>query len=159
MILDTLTLDITKIMKILPHRFPMLLVDKVLSYNKKNEVITLKNVTINESYFTGHFPKFPITPGVLMIESMAQSAAILAVLQHGINPNDEGFKEREIDIRFISIEKAKFRKPVLPGDTMIIKTINEKFRQNSLINKFSSEIKVEDKVVAECILTAMFIDN
>ena len=106
-------LDIVQIMEILPHRYPFLLIDKVLELEAGKRVVAMKNVTMNEPFFQGHFPGFPVMPGVLIIEAMAQSAAILAYTAMG-----EGAKEKVS--YFMAIDNARFRKPVKPGDTLRI---------------------------------------
>ena len=107
-------LDISEIKKILPHRYPFLLLDKVLELNLNKNIIALKNVTINEDFFNGHFPQKPVMPGVLIIEAMAQAAAVFA----SKSVNDKDFKTENQIIYFMSIEKAHFRKPVVPGDSL-----------------------------------------
>lgn len=106
-------LDIVEIMKILPHRYPFLLVDKVLEVEQGKRIVALKNVTMNEPFFQGHFPGFPVMPGVLIIEAMAQVAAIMAYLASGNESNEKVSY-------FMAIDNARFRKPVKPGDTLRI---------------------------------------
>ena len=114
-------LDIIEIMKILPHRYPFLMVDKVLEVEQGKRIVALKNVTMNEPFFQGHFPGHPVMPGVLIIEAMAQVAAIMAYLASGSEANDKVSY-------FMAIDNARFRKPVKPGDTlrMEIETIFHK---------------------------------
>ncbi|HEY5512389.1 MAG TPA: 3-hydroxyacyl-ACP dehydratase FabZ [Geomonas sp.] len=106
-------LDIVEIMKILPHRYPFLLVDKVLEVEQGKRIVAIKNVTMNEPFFQGHFPGFPVMPGVLIIEAMAQVAAIMAYLASGSESNEKVSY-------FMAIDNARFRKPVKPGDTLRI---------------------------------------
>ncbi len=105
--------DINKIMEMIPHRYPFLLIDKIISFTPNQEAVAIKNVTINEEFFLGHFPNKPIMPGVLIIEAMAQTAAVCAIASLG----DE-YKNKPV--YFTGIDSAKFRKPVLPGDTLNI---------------------------------------
>ena len=111
------TLNVTEIQGILPHRPPFLLIDRVIDTDKKTYVVAIKNVTMNEPFFTGHFPGAPIMPGVLIIEAMAQAAAIVVM----INPDN-----RNKIPYFMSIDKVKFRKPVVPGDQLQIRIDNRK---------------------------------
>ena len=106
-------LDIIEIMAILPHRYPFLLVDRVLEVEQGKRIVALKNVTMNEPFFQGHFPGHPVMPGVLIIEAMAQVAAIMAYLASGSDANDRVSY-------FMAIDNARFRKPVKPGDTLRI---------------------------------------
>jgi 3-hydroxyacyl-[acyl-carrier-protein] dehydratase len=144
-------MDSREIQKILPHRFPFLLVDRVTDIQPKIKAAGLKNVTINEPFFQGHFPGYPIMPGVLIIEAMAQVAGILA-FHSGAKGNA---------VYFMSVEKAKFRKPVVPGDQLRFEVNILQHRNN--VWKFSAEARVEDKLVAEAEFTAMVsqgdIDN
>lgn len=136
-------MDCREIQKILPHRFPFLLVDRILDLKPKEKAVGIKNVTINEPFFQGHFPNYPIMPGVLIVEAMAQVAGILA-FHSGAKGNT---------IYFMSIEKAKFRKPVVPGDQLRFEITIIQQRNN--VWKFSAETFVEGKLVAEAEFTAM----
>lgn len=143
-------IDITRIIEMIPHRYPMLLVDKVVDYEEGEWAIGLKNVTINEPFFVGHFPQQPIMPGVLIIEAMAQTSAILVVETLG--------KEAEGKlVYFMSIDNAKFRKPVEPGDTMHIHV--KKVSQKRSVWKFHAEATVDDRLCAEADVTAMIMDK
>ena len=144
-------LDISEIKKIIPHRYPFLLLDKVLELNPHKNIVALKNITINEDFFNGHFPKKPVMPGVLIIEAMAQAGAVFA--SKSIR-NSNGPNENQI-IYFTSIEKAHFRKPVEPGDTLHILVKQKKARSN--IWKMSGEAKVNNMKVADAIFSAMVI--
>ncbi|OYW90789.1 MAG: 3-hydroxyacyl-[acyl-carrier-protein] dehydratase FabZ [Alishewanella sp. 34-51-39] len=132
------SLDIQEIMALLPHRYPFLLIDKVLDYTPGESLTAVKNVTMNEPVFTGHFPGMPIFPGVLILEALAQATGIL------------GFKtvtersENELYL-FAAIDEARFKKPVLPGDTMILEVKFLKERRNMW--KFYGEAKVDGQVV------------
>jgi 3-hydroxyacyl-[acyl-carrier-protein] dehydratase len=140
--------DIREIMKILPHRYPFLLVDRIISIEKGQKLVGVKNVTMNEPFFQGHFPGNPIMPGVLTVEGMAQAAGILAYYS-----SEASYKS----VYFMSIEKAKFRKPVVPGDQLRFE-ISLLHRRNN-VWKFSGEAFVEDKVVSEAEFTAMMSDK
>ena len=142
--------DIAQIMNAIPHRYPMLLVDRVVDMVLGESCTGIKNVTINENFFQGHFPTMPVMPGVLIIESMAQTAAVLVVTTLG--PTWQGKL-----VYFMSVEGAKFRKPVVPGDQMRVEVVKQ--RQRSNIWKFSAEAKVDGKVVAEATYTAMILDR
>ena len=136
-----------EIQKVLPHRFPFLLVDRITEIKPKSKAVGLKNVTINEPFFQGHFPDFPIMPGVLVIEAMAQVSGILA-FKSGAKGNS---------VYFMSIEKAKFRKPVVPGDQLIFEVNIVQQRNN--VWKFSGQAFVDKKVVAEAEFTAMVTET
>ncbi len=140
-------LDINEIQKILPHRYPFLLVDRILEING-DKIIGLKNVTVNEPFFVGHFPSKPIMPGVLMVEAMAQVGGILLL--------KEAKAEADL-VYFMSIDKVKFRKPVVPGDQLIIKIYT--LKRKGSICKMHGEIFVEDKLVAEADLMATIAAN
>ncbi|MBI4651178.1 3-hydroxyacyl-ACP dehydratase FabZ [Candidatus Desantisbacteria bacterium] len=139
-------LDINEIQKILPHRYPFLLVDKILEF-KEDFIVGLKNVTINEPFFVGHFPRQPIMPGVLMVEAMAQVGGILLL--------KEANAEAKI-VYFMAIDQVKFRKPVVPGDQLIIKL--HVLKKKGRVCKMHGEIFVEDKLVAEADLLATIAD-
>ena len=132
-----------EIQKILPHRYPFLLVDRILDIQPKVKAVGLKNVTCNEHFFQGHFPDYPIMPGVLIVEAMAQVSGILAF--------HSGAQGKSV--YFMSIEKAKFRKPVVPGDQLRFEVTVIQQRNN--VWKFSGQAFVEDKVVADAEFTAM----
>lgn len=142
-------ISIERLMKLIPHRYPMLLVDKLIDI-QEDSAIGLKNVTINEPFFQGHFPVQPVMPGVLIIESMAQTAGVYVMNRLG---EEAGNKI----VYFMSIEDGRFRKPVVPGDTLYIHIKKE--RNRGQVWKFSGEVKVEDKVVAEATYSAMIMDT
>jgi 3-hydroxyacyl-[acyl-carrier-protein] dehydratase len=142
--------DIAQIMRAIPHRYPFLLIDRVVEMRKNHSAVGIKNVSINENFFQGHFPAHPVMPGVLIVESMAQTAAVLVV--ETLGPDAQGKL-----VYFMSIETAKFRKPVVPGDQMRVRV--EKARQRGSIWKFAGEAQVDGKVVAEAVITAMILDK
>lgn len=135
----TETLDINQIKSVLPHRYPFLLVDKIEELEPGKKVVGIKNVTINEEFFQGHYPGHPIMPGVLIVESMAQVGGFL--MYHTVED-----AENKIPF-FAGIDKAKFRKPVKPGDRLKVKA--EVLRSRNRITKISAEGYVEDQLVAE----------
>jgi 3-hydroxyacyl-[acyl-carrier-protein] dehydratase len=132
------TLEIAEIKALLPHRYPMLLVDRVLDYEPMKTLHAIKNVSINEPVFNGHFPELPIFPGVMILEALAQATGIL-----GFKSTD-GRDENEMYL-FASIDKAKFKKPVVPGDTMHLHV--EFIKERRGMWKFYGEAKVDGKVV------------
>ena len=142
--------DIARIMEAIPHRFPFLLVDRVVEVVPNVSAVGIKNVSINENFFQGHFPQYPVLPGVLIIESMAQTAAVLVV--ETLGPTARGKL-----VYFMTVEGAKFRKPVVPGDQMRVHV--RKDRQRGNIWKFTAEAKVDGKVVAEATYAAMILDR
>jgi 3-hydroxyacyl-[acyl-carrier-protein] dehydratase len=137
----------SEIQKSLPHRYPFLLVDRILNLEPNVSAVGLKNVTYNEYFFQGHFPDYPIMPGVLIVEAMAQVSGILA-FHSGAQGNS---------VYFMSIEKAKFRKPVVPGDQLRFEVNVLKHRNN--VWKFSGQAYVDEKVVAEAEFTAMVSES
>lgn len=140
-------MNIIEIMKKLPHRYPFLLVDRIIDIQPNVSISGIKNVTINEPFFQGHFPGQPIMPGVLMVEAMAQVAGVLA-FSSGIEAKS---------VFFMSIEKAKFRRPVVPGDQLKIEI--KVLHQRGNVWKFSGEAKVDDKTASEAEFTAMVSDK
>lgn len=134
-------MDIHKILKQLPHRYPILLVDRVLEIEKGVRIKALKNVSINEPYFLGHFPHRPVMPGVLMLEALAQAAALLAFETLGETPDDQTV------YYFAGIDGARFKRPVEPGDQLILEV--ELDRMKSGIFKFKSRAKVGDEIATE----------
>jgi 3-hydroxyacyl-[acyl-carrier-protein] dehydratase len=144
------TADITRVMELIPHRYPMLLVDRVYDLDPGVSAVGVKNVSINESFFQGHFPSQPVMPGVLIVEAMAQTAAVVVVA--GL-----GSEDRDQLVYFMSIEGARFRKPVEPGDQ--IKLHVEKVQNRRNVWKFKGEAKVDGTLVAEATFTAMIVDE
>ena len=137
--------DIQAILDFLPHRYPFILVDRVLELVPGETITALKNVTINEPFFQGHFPTYPIMPGVLIVEAMAQAAGVLALESMPAEKQGQ-------PVFFMGLDKVKFRKPVVPGDQLILKIQILKSRSN--IVKASAKALVEDKVVAEAEIMA-----
>ena len=147
---DYTEVDIEKIMNMIPHRYPFLMIDRVTDLVYEKSAIGHKNVTINEPHFQGHFPNKPIMPGVLIIEAMAQTAAILVVQSLG------GVSEGTL-VYFMSVENAKFRNPVVPGDVLEIHVETKQHRKT--VWKFDGIANVNDKLVAEATFTAMIVNN
>ena len=142
--------DIAQIMRAIPHRYPFLMVDRVVEVVRSVSAIGIKNVTINDNFFQGHFPEHPVMPGVLIIECMAQTAAVLVV--ESLGPEARGRI-----VYFMSIENAKFRRPVVPGDQLRVHVVRERQRGN--IWKFHAEAKVDGRIVAESTYSAMILDR
>lgn len=142
--------DINKIMKLLPHRYPFLMVDRIVEMDGDRSGIGIKNVTANEPHFQGHFPDFPVMPGVLLIEGMAQTAGAICV--HGLG---EEYTPRLVF--FMAIDKAKFRRPVVPGDQ--VRYHVRKIRGRGRAWRFHCEGKVEGQIVAEAEISAMVLDK
>ena len=134
-------MDIHEILKKLPHRFPFLLVDRVLELEKGKRIKALKNVSINEPFFTGHFPHRPVMPGVLMLEAMAQAAALLAFDMQGVTPDDKTV------YYFAGIDGARFKRPVEPGDQLIMEVTLERLKAG--VFKFHGVATVDAKLVCE----------
>jgi len=134
-------MDIHQILKQLPHRYPILLVDRVLEIEKGKRIKALKNVSINEPFFVGHFPHRPVMPGVLMLEAMAQAAALLAFDTQGVTPDDKTV------YYFAGIDGARFKRPVEPGDQLVMDV--EILRVKAGIFKFKGVAKVGDEVATE----------
>jgi beta-hydroxyacyl-ACP dehydratase FabZ len=137
---------IEEIMKILPHRYPFLLVDRILSVELDKHIVGLKNITVNEPFFVGHFPQYPIMPGVLIVEAMAQVAGILALLSTPENLGNQA-------LYLMSLDKVRFRKPVVPGDQLILDLTVLKGKKKYF--KMEGKATVNDQLVAEAELMAM----
>jgi len=144
------TVDIARIMHAIPHRYPFLMIDRVVEVVRDRSAIGIKNVSVNESFFLGHFPGHPVMPGVLIIESMAQTAAVLVV--ETLGPESAGKV-----VYFMSIEGAKFRRPVHPGDQLRIHVTKDRHRGN--VWKFSAVARVDGVEVAEATYAAMIMDR
>ena len=142
--------DLARIMEMIPHRYPFLMIDKVVDLTIGESATGIKNVTINEPHFQGHFPRKAVMPGVLIIEAMAQTAAVLVVQTLG--PEAEGKL-----VYFMTVDEARFRRPVVPGDRLHIQV--EKIRRRSNVWKFSGKAKVDGVLVAEAVYGAMIMDN
>ena len=143
-------IDIDRIMRMIPHRYPFLMVDKVVEVVPDHSAVGIKNVSVAEPHFQGHFPQRPIMPGVLIIEAMAQTAAVLVV--ETLGPKAEGKL-----VYFMSVENARFRKPVVPGDTLRIHVFKE--RSRGAVWKFRAEAKVDGVLMAEATYAAMIMDS
>ncbi|HIP50687.1 MAG TPA: 3-hydroxyacyl-ACP dehydratase FabZ [Campylobacterales bacterium] len=146
--------DVVEIQKILPHRYPFLLVDRVTSLEKGESIEAFKNVSISEPVFQGHFPDHPIYPGVMIIEGMAQAGGVLAF--QSSSDNDKEAMANKV-VYFMSIDKAKFRSPVTPGDKLIYKLTV--IKQRGAIWQLDAKAYVDEKLVAEAILKAMIVDK
>jgi 3-hydroxyacyl-[acyl-carrier-protein] dehydratase len=142
--------DIHKVMAALPHRYPFLMVDRIRDIRGDDSCVGIKNVTINEPHFMGHFPGQPVMPGVLLIEGMAQTAGALCVLAQS------GAIQPKL-VYFMTIDKAKFRKPVIPGDTVEYHV--RKIRRRANIWRFAAEARVDGGKVAEAEVSAMLVDS
>jgi 3-hydroxyacyl-[acyl-carrier-protein] dehydratase len=139
-------LDIVKILEHLPHRYPFLLIDRVLSCEPGGNIRAIKNVTINEPFFAGHFPTYPVMPGVLVIEALAQASAILAYQSEGVRPEGKSL------IFFAGIDRARFRRPVTPGDQLVLESVALKMVRG--VGKFRARATVDGVLVAEAELLA-----
>lgn len=144
------TINIEKILKSLPHRYPLLLVDKVIEFEENKKIVAIKNVTFNEPHFLGHFPNHPIMPGVLIIEALAQAGALMVTCAHD-------FKAEDKLVYFMSIDGAKFRKPVVPGDVLELHV--EAIQNRGNVWKLSAQAKVDGVKVSEAQLSAMIVDK
>jgi 3-hydroxyacyl-[acyl-carrier-protein] dehydratase len=142
-------LDINQIMQFLPHRYPLLLIDRIIDVQRGEKVIAVKNVSYNESFFQGHFPGHPVMPGVLLVEAMAQAAGILVMDQA------QDLDPKEYVVYFMSIEEAQFRKPVTPGDVVFLHV--EKVRNRGMVWKMKAEARVDDVRVANALFSAMIV--
>jgi len=137
-----IAIDINQIMKLLPHRYPFLLVDRVLEFTPRQSITAIKNVTINEPFFQGHFPDFPVMPGVLIIEALAQTAALLTFTEE---------KADDAVYYFAGIDAARFKKPVLPGDQLVMVATYQ--REKAGIYKFHVKATVDGELAAEADIT------
>jgi len=143
------TADIARVMKLLPHRYPFLMVDRIIDMDRDESAVGIKSVSMNEPFFQGHFPEFPIMPGVLIIEGLAQTAGALCVSNF-----DTTYKPQLV--YFMGIDRAKFRKPVLPGDQLHYHV--RKIRSRGKAWRFYGEAKVNGQVVAEAEVSALILD-
>ena len=148
--MSELPYPIERIMEMIPHRYPFLMIDRVLESEKDQYAVAVKNVSVNESLFQGHFPSMKVFPGVLIVEAMAQTSAVLVV--DTLGEEAEGKL-----VYFMSIDECKFRKPVTPGDQVHIRA--QKLKQRKNIWKFDCTAEVEGTKVAEAVVTAMILDD
>ena len=144
------TIDIAGIMRAIPHRYPFLMIDRVIGLVRNKTCIGVKNVSVNESFFQGHFPNHPVLPGVLIIESMAQTAAVLVV--ETLGPESAGKL-----VYFMSIDGGKFRRPVVPGDQLLVQCDKERSRGN--VWRFHAVARVDGATCAEATFAAMIMDR
>jgi 3-hydroxyacyl-[acyl-carrier-protein] dehydratase len=141
------TLDIVEIQRLLPHRYPFLLIDRVLDLTRKQRIVALKNVTINEPFFAGHFPGFPIMPGVLIVEAIAQAGGALLLIE---------IPDRDAHLMlFTGIERARFRRPVVPGDQLRIEVEVTAWRQSAV--RMQGKAYVGDKLACEAVVTCRIV--
>jgi len=143
-------LDLQRIMEMIPHRHPFLMIDKVTGVVANEQATGIKNVSIDEYYFQGHFPARPVMPGVLIIEAMAQTAAVLVV--HTLGPAAEGKL-----VYFMSVDNARFRRPVVPGDRLEVRVTKQRNRGN--VWKFEGRAEVRGQLMAEAVFAAMIMDD
>jgi 3-hydroxyacyl-[acyl-carrier-protein] dehydratase len=143
-------IDIKKILKCIPHRYPILLVDKVIALEKDKKIVGIKNVTFNEPHFMGHFPEHPIMPGVLIVEALAQTGALLVTSNPDFDPATKL-------VYFMSIDNVKFRKPVIPGDVLELHA--EVIQNRGAVWKFAGTAIVDGNKVAEAEFSAMLVDK
>lgn len=143
-------IELEEILKLIPHRYPMLLIDRVMDVELGHKAVGIKNVSSNEWYFQGHFPGKPILPGVLIVEAMAQTAAVLVCKTLGEHCSGKL-------VYFMSVDEARFRRPVVPGDVMHLKV--EKDRSRGNVWKFKGEAWVNGALASEAIFSAMIADN
>jgi 3-hydroxyacyl-[acyl-carrier-protein] dehydratase len=147
---DVAEIDTLRIMELIPHRPPFLMIDKLVDVVAGERAIGVKNVTINDGFFQGHFPARPVMPGVLIIEAMAQTAAVLVV--HTLGPMAQGKL-----VYFMSVDNARFRRPVVPGDTLKVHVTSLRHRGN--VWKFEGQAKVDGKLCAEATYAAMIMGD
>jgi 3-hydroxyacyl-[acyl-carrier-protein] dehydratase len=143
------TLDVNDIQRILPHRFPFLLIDRVVDLTRRERIVAIKNITINEPFFAGHFPGLPVMPGVLIVEAMAQAGGVLLFTE---------VEDRESKlVLFTGIERARFRRPVVPGDQLRIEVVVKVGRGNA--GRMQGTAYVGDTLAAEALVTCRLVDR
>lgn len=147
---EVLTKDVMQIMQMIPHRYPFLMIDRVVDIRPDVSAVGIKNVSINEPFFQGHFPRQPVLPGVLIVEAMAQTAAVFVV------ETLEGAAAGKL-VYFMTVENARFRRPVFPGDVLRIHV--SKLRNRKNVWKFRGEAKVDGTLMAEATYSAMIMDD
>lgn len=147
---DLPTADVNRIMQMIPHRYPFLLIDKMVDIDVERGAVGIKNVTANDNFFQGHFPDHPVMPGVLVVEAMAQTAAAFVVFKLGDNAMEKL-------VYFMTIDKARFRAPVMPGDQLELHV--NVIKNRGTVWKFSGVAKVDGKVVADAEFGAMILDK
>jgi 3-hydroxyacyl-[acyl-carrier-protein] dehydratase len=147
---QSVEIDIQRVMEMIPHRHPFLMIDRVIDVAANAHATGIKNVSINEQYFQGHFPARPVMPGVLIIEAMAQTAAVLVV--HTLGPDSEGKL-----VYFMSVDNARFRRPVFPGDVLHVHVTKQRSRGN--VWKFEGRAEVGGRLMAEAVFAAMILDD
>jgi len=147
---QSIAIDIQRIMEMIPHRHPFLMIDKVIDAVANVRATGIKNVSINEHFFQGHFPSRPVMPGVLIIEAMAQTAAVLVV--HTLGRKSEGKL-----VYFMSVDNARFRRPVFPGDCLHVRVAKQRHRGN--VWKFEARAEVGGQLMAEAVFAAMIMDD
>lgn len=147
---QSIQIDVQRIMAMIPHRHPFLMIDRVVDVVANEHATGIKNLSINESFFQGHFPTRPVMPGVLIIEAMAQTAAVLVV--HTLGPESEGKL-----VYFMSVDNARFRRPVFPGDVLHVRVTKQRHRGN--VWKFEGRAEVDGRLMAEAVFAAMILDD
>jgi len=143
------TLDINDIQRILPHRFPFLLIDRIVDLERRKRIVAIKNVTINEPFFAGHFPGLPVMPGVLIVEAMAQAGGVLLFTE--VEDRDSKL------VLFTGIERARFRRPVVPGDQLRIEVVVKVWRGNA--GRMAGNAYVGDTLASEALVTCRLVDR
>lgn len=149
--IEPITIMLEEIKELIPHRYPMLLVDRLIDVRLGVSAVGIKNVTANEEFFQGHFPDRPVFPGVMIVEAMAQTAGVLVMKSTGNGVNSDKL------VFFLSIEEAKFRKPVVPGDRLEMAV--DRLQGHSRVWKFKGRARVNGILVAEAVFSAMIVDK